>query len=280
MGGVGRSGTTWVSDVINAHNQYRLMFEPFFPQKVAVCRNFRYRQYLRPNDSNPDLKSAARTILTGRVRNRWIDQYNKCFIAKKRLIKDIRANLMLKWIHVNFPDLRIVVLMRHPCAVATSKLKSGWGTHLDEFLNQPELMTDHLSPFRNTIESAKDDFEKHIILWCVENYVPLRQFAPGEVHYTLYERLCVEPEMEYERLFGFLGRALDKKHLAAVRRPSVMSQKNSAIVKGESLVDSWRKFIDPAQAQKASDLLSLFGLSAIYDARSMPLADPNQIRLP
>src|SRR5579872_5089703 len=69
LGGVGRSGTTWVSDVINARNDYRLMFEPFYPEKVPLCRPFRYRQYLRPTDSNTTYLTVGQTILSGKIRN-------------------------------------------------------------------------------------------------------------------------------------------------------------------------------------------------------------------
>jgi|SRR5579872_1190844 len=275
LGGVGRSGTTWVSDVINARNDYRLMFEPFYPEKVPLCRPFRYRQYLRPTDSNTTYLTVGQTILSGKIRNAWIDKYNRCLIARKRLVKDIRANLMLKWMHVHFPAIRIVVLLRHPCAVASSKLKSGWGTHLDEFLDQPELMLDYLTPFEEVIKSAETDFEKHIVLWCVENYVPLKQFASGEAYFTLYERLCLAPEEEYKRLFEFLGLTLTSEHRAAFKRPSVMSRSVSAIVKGDSLIDAWRKDVTQDQVKRATQIVAAFGLSEIYSDASLPQTDPN-----
>ena len=50
LAGSGRSGTTWVSAVINHQGAYRLVFEPFHPGKVRMMRGFRRRQYLRPGD--------------------------------------------------------------------------------------------------------------------------------------------------------------------------------------------------------------------------------------
>ncbi len=38
VSGVGRSGTTWVANIINYANDYRFMFEPFHPQRVDVVR--------------------------------------------------------------------------------------------------------------------------------------------------------------------------------------------------------------------------------------------------
>jgi hypothetical protein len=249
------------------------MFEPFYPQKVPQCRFFRYRQYLRPSDKDPKYVAVAEAILTGRIRNRWIDAHNKRFIADSRIIKDIRANLLLGWLHTNFPDLRIIVLFRHPCAVARSKLKLGWGTHLDEFLAQPELMADHLNKFESLLRSAETDFEKHILLWCVEHYVPLRQFAPGEIYFAFYERLCAQPEAEFKKIFDFLGLESSTADTNILGRPSAMSQKSSAIFSGESLIDTWRKEISREQVQRAIEILSAFGLAHIYTDDLMPLSD-------
>ena len=280
LAGVGRSGTTWVEDVINARNDHRILFEPFHPYKVPLCRPFRYRQYIRPTDLNERYLSVARRILSGKVRNGWIDQQNKCFIARKRLIKDIRANLLLKWLHTQFPNVKIVLLMRHPCAVASSKLKSGWGTHLDEFLSQPELMTDHLEPFEEILRSAQTDFEKHIVSWCVENFVPLRQFGSGEVYVAFYENLCVNPESEFRAMFASLGLQLEPDYFNAFSRPSAMSRKTSAIKKGLSLVKTWENEISSSNIERATEILNLFGLSRIYGRDPMPLIKSGDIAPP
>jgi hypothetical protein len=277
LAGVGRSGTTWMADVINARNDYRMMFEPFHPYKVPLCREFRYRQYLGPDDTNSHYVEAARTILSGKIRNPWIDKHNRRFMVTKRLVKDIRANLMLKWLHSKFPELKIVVLMRHPCAVANSKLKLGWATHLNEFLNQADLMEAHLAPFKELLESAETDFEKHILLWCVENYVPLRQFARGEVYFASYERLCAQPEEEFGKVFAFLGLDLPIECRRAFGRPSALARSASAVRTGANLIDSWRVDISGAQTARAQELLSAFGLSRIYGEDSMPLMDPNRM---
>src|SRR3712207_1571273 len=99
LAGAGRGGTTWVSDIINYQNEYRYIFEPFHPYKVPVsARKFRNRQYLRPDNKDPHFLKPAQAIFSGRVRSWWSDRYNKRHISDRRLIKDIRVNLLLKWI--------------------------------------------------------------------------------------------------------------------------------------------------------------------------------------
>ena len=273
LAGTGRSGTTWLSDIINYQNEYRLIFEPFRPDKVPLCTRFRYRQYLRPENQDRDFIAAARAILSGKVRSDWTDRFNERCIASRRLIKDIRANLLLRWMHIHFCEMPIVLLLRHPCAVAYSRLKLNWHSHLEEFLAQEELMGDFLNPFRHDIERAQTEFEKQIFLWCIENYIPLKQFNRGEIQVVFYENLCKKPEDEIHKLFGFLGKDWDGAVLANLRDPSPTSRRERAVMSGDTLIDSWRKHITRDQTQRAVEILSLFGLDEIYSYDSMPNVD-------
>lgn len=276
LAGNGRGGTTWVSDIINYNNKYRYIFEPFHPHKVAICKRFRYRQYLRPDNRDLDFTQPAKAILTGRVRSRWTDSQNRKFLSKKRLVKDIRANHLLKWMQVNFPGVPIILLLRHPCAVANSKLQLDWETHLEEFLAQRDLMEDFLNPFRKEIEEARSTFEKHVFMWCIENYVPLNQFKSGEIHLAFYENFCESPRQEIDRLFSFLGEKYDQRIFQKLSEPSSMSRKGSAISTGESLIDSWRKHVNKDQLERALEILSLFGLNRIYSRDSKPRMDATE----
>lgn len=268
--GTGRSGTTWVSDVINHKNDYRYLFEPFYPNKVALCSHFRYRQYLRPGDGRREFLEPARRILSGRLRNDWVDGHNRVMLARKRLIKDIRAHHLMGWLHDHFPGLRMILLLRHPCAVAHSKLKLKWGAPLEEFLGQDELMQDFLSPFRSEIRSAQTVFEKQVFLWCVENYVPLKQFRTGELHVAFYENFCTDPQEEVRSLFAYLQEEPDQRVFEALKRPSVEARKDSAVISGKDPASEWKAHVSEGQKRTARDILALFELDGLYDSEGRP----------
>lgn len=271
LAGTGRSGTTWVEEVINHGNAYRVMFEPFHQKKIDLVSHWNYRQYLRPGDERPGFVEPARLILSGRIRDAWIDQFNRRTVAHRRLVKDIRVQLILRWVRARFPEIPILLLLRHPCAVAHSKVKLGWDSHLDDFLAQEELMADHLEPFRALLEGATDDFEKHVLMWCVENYVPLRQFAPGEILPIFYERLCVEPAAEIARILAFIGDGESAAAVEAACRPSAMSRSDSAVVSSASLLESWRAGVSPGRIARTMELMAGFGLDRLYGPGSMPI---------
>ena len=277
ISGSGRSGTTWLQEIINYKNQYRILFEPFYKDKVDILRNWHYRQYLRPSNNDSQYLKPAKRILSGRIRNAWIDEKNHQKVAFKRLIKDIRTQFLLKWIKANFPKIPIIMIMRHPCAVANSKLILGWNAQLDEHLqeifNQALLVQDHLCPFVTKRHELKDDFEKHVFLWCLEYYVPLRQFQENECLLIFYEELCENYQNEVERIFTFLDQPFTKEVIQLQKTPSALSRKDSPIYTGSSLVSTWRKNISSEQINRSTQILSWFGLKSIYNDGDMPLLD-------
>lgn len=277
LAGTGRSGTTWLEDIINSNGEYRVMFEPFYAGKIDILEGWRYRQYLRPDDCSRRYIEPALNILSGKIKHKWIDRYNKKIFAKKRLIKDIRIMLILGWIKANFPEIPIVLLLRHPCAVAVSKIKLNWETHLDEFLIQEDLVQDFLEPFLTEFRRPMDVFERHVFLWCVENYVPLRQFSEGEIKVVFYENVCVDPDSEIARIYKFLGISEEGLNRTEVSRPSALSRKDSAIYTGDNLVDGWRRSLTSEQVERAVDICSLFGLDRVYATGAMPLVDADRL---
>ena len=277
LAGSGRSGTTWVQELINHRRDHRVIFEPFLGSVVPFCRHFERKQYLRDEDDSPAFLGPARRILGGRFRNEWTDQYNAGGVYRKRLIKDIRANLLLHWLRRHFPEVPFVFLMRHPCAVVSSQLRGRWGLKAADLLRQTQLVDDHLVPFTEVMRHARDDFENLLLVWCVENYVPLRQFQRGEILLLFYEDLIRHPEREVERLFRFLRRPVEPGAFEQFRRPSAQVRSWSAVLTGGDPLDSWRKHIDADQIRRALQFLRLFGLDELYGEETMPRARAEQL---
>ena len=264
LAGSGRSGTTWLSDLINHDSGYRQVFEPFHPGKVEDFRGFGSKQYLRPGDRREEFLEPARKAVTGQLRNHWTDR-GGALVVRHRLVKDIRANLLLGWLAENFPGMPIVLLMRHPCAVVSSRLALGWLDNLDETMGQSDLVEDHLLPMQAEILAARDRFERHLFLWCIDNHVPLGQFPPGAIHLCFYEDLVRNPEPELRRLFAFIGREFDEAVLGKLGRPSSTSRREES-----PSLDGWRSRVGGGRLERTAEILSLFGLDGVYGPETMP----------
>ncbi|MCC7163625.1 MAG: sulfotransferase [Anaerolineae bacterium] len=266
--GSGRSGTTWLANVVNYKNEYRDVFEPFHPVRVPIAHNLRYNVYLRPDDPHPEFQALARPLLTGAFQNDWTNRNNRRRIADKRIVKEIRLHHSLKWIAAHFPQMPIVLVLRHPLAVAESRRALNWPSRIEIFLERPELVADYLEPFVPHIQRAlpfpEQSFERDIFFWCIENYVPLQQFRPGEIHLAYYEDLVLDPAFAIRLLFQFLNKPFEPRVLEVIETPSSQTRSDSSVHSRTSKLDRWERAFTPAQIAFALDTLRLFGLDRLY----------------
>ena len=267
VAGSGRSGTTWLAEVLNYDNHYRLVGEPFTREHVPIVRHFARLQYVRPDDDADAIYRPSRAILEGRVRTPWTDVGNRRLIARTRLVKDDRCTLMLAWIERRFPGMPIVYIRRHPCAVAYSRCHSHWRVRpRDVYFGQPELMADHLEPFRDLIAAPRTEFESHVVDWCVENLVPHKQLAGGRVLTVDYETLVADRSTGFARVFDYLGRSFDSQALARSKRLSATTflGRDRARRRARRDIRNWRDEVSAADVRGAMEIVRRFGLEGMY----------------
>jgi len=316
----GRTGSTWVAETLTKGSRYRYLYEPFslyrvlvtpyyqalLPGKddgVAVYDPLHYwqdrppidnrLQYIRPNTSDVDLFSRAESVLTGRFHHPEVDQYNytpKVFFAK-RFIKEVKSNLWLAWLHKQFPELKIILLIRHPIPTIQSRLagKSAVATAENRryfrklVLGQPQLVEDFLKPYISVLEAAETMFQQRLAVWCIQNLVPLSQLRQSDVRVVFYENFCVNPAVEISKLHAFLGRPSDertiRKMLRNMQKPSATHHAEgveSKSIEGLQQVSTWMKRTSKDHLEQTDDMLRAFGLNRLYSSSS-PL--PNEADL-
>jgi hypothetical protein len=274
LAGSGRSGTTWVAELIDSQVPCRLLFEPFHPGKVGAYRRFHYFQYMPPEGVDDELLAFCRRLFAGEVRGPWVDGHLAHLRPRLRLVKDIRPTLMLRWIQRNFPEVPILYILRHPCAVVLSRMRLNWATDEDvaQFLCQPDLVGDHLEPFLHVIEGARTEEEKHAVIWCVSNLVPLRQFEDCAWTLVFYEHVRSQPEVEVPRIFRALGVEPRDDALQAARRPSRTTRNYGEPARSERTgAADWQRSLSPGQIERICRIVAAFGLEHLYGNSAMPL---------
>lgn len=273
VAGAARSGTTWLAELIASQVSGRIMFEPFHPRQVDAYRRFSYFQYMRPDEQDQELWRYCHRVFTGDIRNQWIDHRATRIFPQYRVVKDIRANLFLRWLNLSFPEVPMLFIMRHPCAVVSSRLQLGWWTDQDiaPILSQEKLIDDFLADKMEIISRARTDEEKHTIVWCVNNLVPIKQFSSSPLNVVFYENLCAQPHHEIPRIFHTVGCEYDDTVFGSVQRPSTSATLFSAVVTGEDKLARWTKELSPTQIDTILSIVEDFGLSHIYDESVRPL---------
>jgi hypothetical protein len=273
--GPGRSGTTWVASLINHDHSYREMFEPIHPILVKEMGFLDLNQYVRPEESYHELLRVIDKVFSGRFTRKRVDKDNPGFVYKKLIVKDIYANLLCYHVVKRFPEINPVLLLRHPFAVAHSvsgKKHWQWQTDPRDFLNQEKLMSDYLEPYRDLINEIgqKDDFIiRQILIWCIINYVPLKQFKQSELYVLYYEDVLENPNDEMGKLRRYLYPNHKQNVLISediIDTPSKVSNKN-----GRSYKDRhWINHLTIEQREKGGRILESFGLDQLYNPDFTP----------
>ncbi|MCP4672183.1 MAG: sulfotransferase [Desulfobacula sp.] len=270
LSGVARGGTTWIAEIINTNNNYRYNFEPLHTNYVPLFEDFILNQYISPESNNSYYIEKIERLLSGRMHNLWTDRFNKKIFYDRMLIKEVRMNLMLSFIRKIFPEVKIVLLLRHPFAVANSRINLGWNGYIKSFCDQTKLVKEHLESNIPNIQTCVSDFEKQICMWCVQNSIPLSQLRFDKNTYIcFYEHFCINTYKETKKLFEWLNMEssnLDKKNL---NRLSKLAKKNSSDTM--LFLEAWKKRFSSREISRGLEILSWFGIEEIYGREPIPI---------
>lgn len=275
VAGTGRSGTTWVADLVGSQIPVREIFEPFNPHLVPEYRQFHYFQYVRPDAPGREIEDFCRRLLRGEIRGPWVDRRVSRLRPEWRLVKTIRGVLLLAWLRRRFPEVPMVFILRHPCAVVASRLRLEWATDGDiaPMLAQEDLIRDVLRPHMDLIREARTAEEKHAIIWSISNLVPLLQLPPERLPVVFYERLVTAPEEELPRLFAALRQPFGEDVYRRLGRPSGTTRADSPVVRRQSAATEWRSLLEPEQVERIERVVRGFGLEVLYDPEGRPRSE-------
>jgi hypothetical protein len=275
IAGVARSGTTWLADLIRSQTPCRMMWEPFNPHKNDQYNKFPDFLYKRPSDSDPQLLEFATRVFNGDIRNKWIDREVDRLTFKYRLVKDVRINLFLYWLHENFPKIPLIFIIRHPCAVVLSRMISRWDVDDDirAFLTQEKLVKDFLKNKLDLINNAKSIESKHAIIWAIQNLIPIKQFENSVLNLIFYEDLCTQPEIEIPKIFNMIGLRYQDTIFQQLNKPSRTIKKSSAVLTGEDKISRWKNVMTKDQIHNVLSIVEEMGLGYLYGSSLSPIRE-------
>lgn len=265
---MGRSGSTFLTDVINFNNQARVMFEPFKSDSVKAASSFVYPCFIDGDDKLENEFKNAEQILTGKVNSTWINKENSSLRPKFRLIKDIRTNLMLSWLKNNFKEIKVIVLVRHPCAVVKSWLKAGFGDGIkarDLLLQNQKFVNSFPKVLISEYKNADSPFERMIFFWCFYYQITFSNFDTNDAHFVFYENLINDKHNEVKNLFDFLELEYNPEQMFRNYSQPSSTANYSGGFTGSFNVDGWKNSCTQKEIQRAMEILKIFNLDKLYD---------------
>ncbi len=164
----------------------------------------------------------------------------------------------------------------------------GWPEKLEEFLAQEPLLQGPLAPFHDLIHEAAqspDPFQRIILQWCLENFVPTRMLDPRRVHAAFYEDMVEDPwgELMPRRLGTYLerftGHPLGPLRMAAVDSVKRPSQSRNRGTSESNRLEGWVTEVSDDRVHRALSLVSGFGLDRIYTNSTRPVLPADGVLL-
>ncbi len=265
-----RSGTTWLSELINHDKRLRDMFEPIRPQRVEQSSFLQRNEYVRPGTEFAELHDLMSDVFAGRFAHARVDFANRRPLYSGLIVKDVFANLFAKWAVEQLSHVRPVLLIRNPFAACMSLMKRPWywPSEPADLLLQPDLVEDHLDPHHDVlarIAAVGTDLEKAVATWAVTNMVPLRQFTESELHVCFYEELYADTEGELANLLDFTSRSGADLELSQeqIDKPSRTADGGN-VVQNKSPLMTWKKELSDEEIDQGTVLLDALGIGDLY----------------
>jgi len=310
IAGFGRSGTTWVQDVIATANSLRAVFEPLHPDVIrgAVEHAHTYRL---ADDDDPALYDLLRRYFFEDYHSIWVDyrvrwdwlcprardltswwrlkrvlrrnigfknnylRYRSQRRFEQRIVKFVRANMMLSWLQVKF-DARIVFIVRHPAAVVMSQMSSPgvWDPYLRiaRYRADSRLLEVLDDQTRRLIFMSLDDVEALSLSWCLENAIALKQARESRILVVHYEDILEREQAEWQRILSALALNI-MPNAELISRPSQQAWGDRALDPTQvRRYASWMERIDAKTAARIQNILDATGMDVYSVDQALPVA--------
>lgn len=291
--GSGRSGTTWLAEVLCRQHELRLVFEGLHPccrrgelippafsmltremqDFAAGCYfdalfsgeidNIWLRYQIVPARLNPlsrlDLKGIKDT------KARWVALWTRWRAASRSkdhppLFKFIRANMLLDWLVARYP-CRVVHLVRSPHEVLCSRLRLGgadWDarTYLDAVVTRlPDTVR---LGFEGLLADLRNEAEATLAAWIIENRVALDAARKNpEILVVDYADLRQHPDEVLQKVTAHLQLTMKSMDAADISRPSTQHRVLNRKPQDDPLGN--------AEGARLADMLKTYGFSEYSD---------------
>jgi hypothetical protein len=268
-----------------------MLNEPLRPEDPTEYEaRYRHRPYVEEKGAAPRLREELQKAFTGQVPRsyKWDFQSDgrlgmllEHVRNRKVVVKSTRCLRLLPWIHRTFDLKGTVILIRHPCAVVSSMLKSGgWGydqlqqdgvAAFDQAVGgqAPAPLVSHVRP---DIDDAATNAEILAHMWALDYRIALthHEDTDGQFsHLATYEHLLTEGQRCVRDLCAFLGEKPNEGMRAQLNRPSRTASDQLSTEDTTRQLRKWRDHLDEETVDRVLSVVHSYGID-MYGPDSMP----------
>jgi len=273
--GSGRSGTTWLGEIMSNVVDSKLIDEPLKNSnsyKIDKIGLTGWGQFIPEDDTEwSEVFNYFNRLLSGREFNpNHIRNNSKLFTSKIFILKFIRANLLMPWLVNNFNVRTPIYLIRNPYAVVASRLKhAGWGLNKSNQISEG-IVIPNFRYYNEFYYKYKDCFSKITRLeelltlqWIMENEYVVNHPMNNKKWITIsYEELLIYPEKTMEKIKKRLKLKIDPIDEKEFKKRSYSDLDNGHELNSKIL--KWKSDLNNYQIELISNILIQSKLSDIY----------------
>lgn len=279
--GAHRSGTTWLGEVIRKSKGYIYFYEPL----NSRGKNIRNPMEFQYESITPDSASERKKEYLAYLNRYQIFSFKNIvdylfhsksvfasikglakeplkLIYQKNILKDPLALLAAEWMYEKL-NLKVVVIIRHPCAVVESHKSRGWRFNFSHLTKQPELVLE-LSPYMELMENISnteaDCVERAAIWWTILNnrvlYYLDKYKDNKDWSFITHEFLLQNPVKNYSLLFDRIGIPFTKRIKNYIEDSTrIQNGKNKHLKRDNTaLINKWQNKLTTEEINTVMDI--------------------------
>lgn len=277
--GFGRSGTTWLSDIISKSLGEIILFEPFHPSVWNQAESNCYRTN-NDLDYHQKYQTHLDACYSKQIKNPWLLrnhvgvnplEFSESFInmvwsnSKISGFKTIRGNHLMSHFEM---DHNCIYIVRHPLSVLASILKRprffeefGWNFHRQEFFKRAikhQVFNHESLPNMDGLSKT----EIIAAMWTISTIIAFEDIEKYNIPFVYYEDLYTKPYDETKELLINLGYENKNLHPSYLFTPSMLTLKTAHNFdkKGDEFVNAgpkafWKDTFSEREEMKLIDFI-------------------------
>jgi len=198
---VPRSGSSWLGQIFRSSPEVVFRFQPLF--------SYAFKGRLGPNSSREeilqffqDIRGTDDDFVLQRDRSIHVDYpvIPERMDASHTVMKEVRFNNIVRNLVEQVPELKVIGLVRHPCAVIDS-----WINAPREFKPEWDIKEEWRSGAKKNLDRPEEAFGFDKWKEVAQLFVDLEQERPDQVKVVQYTHLNADPKVVVADLFRFCG---------------------------------------------------------------------------
>jgi Sulfotransferase domain len=245
IAGVPRSGTSWLGEIINSSPDTAYRFQPIFSYAFKDAVNIESSMEDYQRFFNGIYESSDDFLLqTDKRESGMYPVFNKKDNPEFLAFKMCRYQYLICKMLCYFDNIKLVGIVRHPCAVINSWLKNQ-----REFPQEADARKEWRYGACKNRGREEEFFGFYKWKEVAHLYLDLKDKYPQKVFVVKYETLVDNPLAISKQLFDFIGLDFSEQSEAFLKKcHSINIDSPYAVFKDKAVKERWQSELDPSIA--------------------------------